>query len=70
MHAFGSRWGYDTSEGIVSVASLVHHGYIWQNNGWMLHAQKPNLEEKINKRVSEDCKFQSKKKFGGRKRAA
>ena len=70
MHAFGSRWGYDTSEGIVSVASLVHHGYIWQN-GWILHAQKPNLEEKIiRKRDSEDCKFQSKKKFGGRKRAA
>ena len=70
MHAFGSSWGYDTSEGIVSVASLVHHGYIWQN-GWILHAQKPNLEEKITrKRDSEDCKFQSKKKFGGRKRAA
>ena len=71
MHAFGSRWGYDTSEGIVSVASLVHHGYIWQN-GWILHAQKPNLEVKIpRKRSSEDCKFQSqKKKFGGRKRAA
>ena len=70
MHVFGGIWGYQTSEGIVSVASLVHHGYIWQN-GWILHAQKPNLEVKIpRKRSSEDCKFQSqKKKFGGRKRA-
>ena len=69
MHVFGGIWGYQTSEGIVSVASLVHHGYIWQN-GWILHAQKPKLEENVSKkRKSEDGKFQSQKKFGGRKRA-
>ena len=53
LYPFGSEFGYSTSEGIISVTSMVHHGYIWDaSGGWILYAQKPKVEveEKVNKR--------------------
>ena len=46
-HVFGALWGYETSEGIVSVSSLVHHGYTWKGQ-WILHAEKPSASVKEN----------------------
>ena len=42
-HVFGGLYGYETSEGIISVSNTqtVHHGYIWNNGSWILHAQLP-----------------------------
>ena len=36
---FGSEWGYTTSAGIISVSNVIHHGYVWDNGNWTLHAQ-------------------------------
>ena len=60
MLVFGGMWGYETSEGIVSVSSLAHHGYVWKGK-WTLHAEKPRDKEKIGK-------FQHQKKVGGKKK--
>ena len=38
---FGCEYGYQTTEGIVSVPAVVHHGYVWQNHKWLLHAKLP-----------------------------
>ena len=61
---FGSEWGYITSEGIISVSSIVHHGYLWNDGAWTLHAQQPRNPEKENKNIrKEENKLYSKKKF-------
>ena len=48
-HPFGGMYGYETSEGIISVSSISHHGYIWDKGSWILHAQLPKDKTKENK---------------------
>ena len=48
-HVFGGIYGYETSEGIISVSSISHHGYIWDNGSWILHSQLPKDKAKENK---------------------
>ena len=63
---FGSQWGYRTSEGIISVSNVTHHGYIWNDGHWILHAEQPSSKEKVTKG---DSKFIFKKKFKEKKEA-
>ena len=59
---FGSEWGYRTSEGVVSVSSVVHHGYIWDESGcWILHATQPKDKGK-RKDDEENNKFEFKRR--------
>ena len=48
-HVFGGIYGYETSEGNISVSSIAHHGYIWDNGSWILHAQLPKNKGRENK---------------------
>ena len=57
-HPFGGMYGYETSEGIISVSSISHHGYIWDKGSWILHAQLPKDKEN---------KFEYKKKVKRKK---
>ena len=52
-HPFGPAYGYQTSEGIVSVPEEVHHGYIWQGHQWILHAKLPTQPRHEEKRRRE-----------------
>ena len=45
-YPFGSEYGYRTNLGIISVSSTVHHGYVWNEDCWTLHAQLPNDQGK------------------------
>ena len=53
---FGMEWGYRTSAGIISVSNVIHHGYVWDNGNWILHAQQPSREE-INMSSKEQSKL-------------
>ena len=58
---FGSEWGYMTNEGVISVSSVVHHGYIWGEGCWTLHAQQPK-DKRMGKDNEEKKKFEFQKK--------
>ena len=62
---FGSDWGYRTSAGIISVSSVIHHGYIWDDGNWILHAMQPR--EDIKKSNKEQDKLNFHKKVKGKK---
>ena len=57
---FGEEWGYNTSAGIISVSNVIHHGYIWNNGNWILHAQQPR--EEMKKASKDPDKLNSNKK--------
>ena len=57
-HVFGGIYGYETSEGNISMSNISHHGYIWDNGSWILHAQLPKDKEN---------KFEYKKKVKRKK---
>ena len=48
-YVFGGIYGYETSEGNISVSNITHHGYIWDNGSWILHAQLPKNKGRENK---------------------
>merc|ERR1719282_738829 len=50
---FGSAYGYQTSEGIVCVPEEAHHGYVWQVDQWVLHANLPTQPRHEHKRRRE-----------------
>ena len=62
---FGAEWGYSTSAGIISVANVIHHGYIWNNGNWILHAQQPGEEKKETIKKQDKPNFH--KKIKGKK---
>ena len=64
---FGHEWGYRTTAGIISVSNVTHHGYIWDDGNWVLHAQPPRIQED-GKKTSEYSKFHFKKKFEGKRK--
>ena len=64
---FGHEWGYRTNAGIISVSNVAHHGYVWDDGNWVLHAQPPRNQEN-NKKTSEDGKFHFKKKVEGKRK--
>ena len=66
-YPFGHEWGYRTTAGIISVSNVTHHGYIWDEGNWVLHAQPPRIQED-GKKTSEDGKFHFKKKFEGKRK--
>ena len=57
-YPFGSEYGYRTNLGVISVSSTVHHGYVWNEDCWTLHAQLP----KDNGKDPEENKFVFQKK--------
>ena len=61
---FGTEWGYRTSAGIISVSNITHHGYIWNDGDWILHAEQPRSEVK-----KENNKFNFRRKFKEKKEA-
>ena len=69
-YVFGGEFGYDTSEGIVSMDNVVHHGYVWSNYGWILHAQKANSAEETSKKKykNESNNNFNKRKFRGKEK--
>ena len=66
-YPLGYEWGYRTTAGIISVSNVSHHGYIWDDGNWVLHAQPPRYQEDC-KKTSEDGKFHFKKKFEGKRK--
>ena len=66
-YPFRYEWGYRTTAGIISVSNVSHHGYIWDDGNWVLHAQPPRIQED-GKKTSEDGKFHFKKKFEGKRK--
>ena len=61
---FGTEWGYRTSAGIISVSNITHHGYIWNDGDWILHAEQPRSEV-----MKENNKFNFRRKFKEKKEA-
>ena len=63
---FGEEWGYRTIAGIISVSNVIHHGYVWDNGNWILHAQQPREEMKKTSKDPEKLNF-NKKQIKGKK---
>ena len=63
---FGEEWGYRTIAGIISVSNVIHHGYVWDNGNWTLHAQQPRDEMKKNGKEQDKLNF-NKKQIKGKK---
>ena len=61
---FGCEFGFLTNLGIVSWSSRegAVHGYIWTGYSWVLHAQRPQDKEKVNKKCEGDSNFKKKLK--------
>ena len=57
-YPFGSEYGYRTDAGVISVSNTVHHGYVWNEDCWTLHAQLPKDQGKDPK----ENKFEFQKK--------
>ena len=63
---FGEEWGYRTIAGIISVSNVIHHGYVWDNGNWTLHAQQPRYEVKKTGKEQDKLNF-NKKQIKGKK---
>ena len=48
------------------MSNVIHHGYVWDNGNWTLHAQQPRYEVKKTGKEQDKLNFK-KKQIKGKK---